>query len=107
MTFETYWPHYLRHHSNRKNRALHFVGWLALVGALAISLVTQSWPWLFSGIAAAYAFAWTGHFMFQKEAPDTFRHPWLANLGSLRMFALMATGRLQAHLDRHGVLETR
>ena len=106
MTFATYWPHYLRHHSNRTNRTLHFVGWLVLLCAAAVALATQSGPWLVAGIAAAYTLAWIGHFSFQREAPDTFRHPWLANLASLKMFALMATGRLRGHLDAHGVVDT-
>lgn len=106
MTFETYWPHYLRHHSNRANRTLHFIGWLVLVCAVAVAVVTRSGLWLIVGVAAAYTFAWTGHFIFQREAPDTFRRPWLANLASLKMFVLMATGRLQRDLQRHGVVES-
>lgn len=105
MTFATYWPHYLRHHSNRMNRALHLVGWLALLFAAVISLVTQSPLVLVAGVLAAYTFAWIGHFVFQHEAPDIFRHPWLGNVASLRMFILMLTGRLRGHLDQHGIAD--
>jgi len=105
MTLETYWPHYLRHHSNRTNRRLHFIGWVALVLLAAAALVTSNLCVFFAGIVMAYTLAWIGHFCFQREPPETFRHPLLANVSSLRMFALMASGRLEGHLARHGARE--
>ena len=106
MSFAAYWPYYLRHHSNRANRLLHFLGWLALLFALTGTLVTGNILVLLLGVATAYVFAWTGHLVFEREIPDTFRRPVLANIASLRMFALMATGRLGDHLSRHGIVST-
>jgi hypothetical protein len=105
VTFETYWPDYLRHHANRANRRLHFFGWLVLISATPSAVATRNQLVLLVGIVTAYTFAWVGHFVFQQETPQTFRHPLLANVASLRMFALMATGRLGRHLARHGIID--
>ena len=106
MSFDAYWPYYLRHHTNQANRLFHFLGWLVFFVALASALVTRDILVLLFGAATAYALAWTGHLVFEREIPETLRRPILANIASLRMFALMATGRLGDHLLRHGIVNT-
>ena len=103
MDLEGYWPRYLRHHSHPNNRFLHACGWIALLVALGLSLWIRSAVPLAAGVVAAYGLAWTGHFCFQREAPETFQRPVLANVASLRMFLLMVTGKLDGELHRLGI----
>jgi hypothetical protein len=98
MRFDAYWHYYLQHHTHRANRLLHFLGWLAFLFGLATSLIARDVRVLFAGVATAYAVAWTGHFIFERDIPETWKRPVLANLASLRLFVLMATGRLGEHL---------
>ena len=44
---------------------------------------------------AGYAFAWTGHFFFEKNSPATFRHPLYSLRGDFTMLRDVLTGRLR------------
>ena len=91
--FEEFWPFYVGEHLNPVNRRLHVVGTLCF---LALSL---SRFWL-GGVALAYAFAWTGHFFFEKNRPATFRHPVYSVRGDFRMFGYMLWGRMPREILR-------
>ena len=66
MSFAEYYPRYLAGHSNRTCRRLHFVGTtLGLTAALQAFSTLHLW-WLAAGLAAGYAFAWAGHFFFDR-----------------------------------------
>lgn len=94
-SFHDFYPFYLREHSSRVSRRLHVVGTaLALVLALG-ALVSGHW-WLFWGVpVAGYAFAWVGHFVFEKNSPATFRHPLYSLLGDFVMLRDVLTGRIR------------
>ena len=94
-SFDDFYPFYLREHSSRVSRRLHVIGTaLALSIALA-ALVTQKWA-LFWGVPiAGYAFAWAGHFFFEKNMPATFRHPFYSLRGDFTMLRDVLTGRLR------------
>lgn len=51
-------------------------------------------PWFLSGVVGAYAFAWTGHFLVEKNRPATFKYPVWSFLCDFRMWGRMATGQL-------------
>jgi hypothetical protein len=65
---------------------------LPMLGMLALGVAAQ--PWFLAGVAGAYAFAWTGHFLVEKNRPATFRYPVWSFLCDFRMWGAMATGRL-------------
>ena len=44
---------------------------------------------------AGYAFAWIGHFFFEKNKPATFTYPFYSLLGDFRMFRDMLTGKVK------------
>src|SRR5207248_11048723 len=74
-TFQEFWPFYLSEHSLPVTRRLHFAG--STLGLLFVgsAVVTRN-GWLALGaLASGYAFAWIGHFGFEKNRPATFKHP--------------------------------
>jgi hypothetical protein len=43
-----------------------------------------------------YGFAWTGHFVFEKNRPATFKHPFYSLIGDFRMFWDILVGKVKA-----------
>lgn len=102
MTYGEFWARYLRAHADRRTRALHFVGTSAAVLALLASAATRDWRFLVAAPLIGYACAWTGHFVFEHNKPETFGHPFWSLYSDLRMLALFAMGRLGGELQRIG-----
>jgi hypothetical protein len=50
--------------------------------------------WLPAGLAAGYAFAWVGHFFFEKNRPATFTHPLYSFIGDWAMWKDILTGKI-------------
>jgi len=67
------------------------------LGLLAVlhAFSTLNFWWLLAGLAAGYAFAWVGHFFFEKNRPATFTHPLYSFLGDWVMWKDMITGRIR------------
>ncbi|MDB5825733.1 MAG: hypothetical protein JWR21_4437 [Herminiimonas sp.] len=66
--FTAFYPVYLGEHSNRVCRQLHFAGsTLALLSLVLLAVTGNPW-WLLAGILCGYAFAWTGHFAFERTS---------------------------------------
>lgn len=93
LTFTEFYPRYLREHSRRGTRILHFAGTSLFLGAAAMLSITGCWGWLPAGIGAAYGFAWVGHFFVEHNRPATFQHPWFSLLGDFRLYADLWRGR--------------
>ncbi|UZD97722.1 DUF962 domain-containing protein [Pseudomonas corrugata] len=84
--FRTFYPFYLSEHSNRTSRRLHFVGTtIALILAL-VGIINGTWGLLLLGLVQAYAFAWIGHFFYERNRPATFHHPIHSFMGDWRMW---------------------
>ena len=93
-TFADFYPFYLAEHRQRANRRLHFVG-TGLVVSLVLSAIVAASPWLLAAVPlAGYGFAWVGHFVFEKNRPATFRHPWYSLAADFVMFRDMLVGRI-------------
>ena len=100
MTFEKFWPAYVAEHRDRRNRRMHLAGTFAYLGLLVFWALTHRWAWMWTVPVLAYAFAWTGHFLIERNRPATFKHPWLSFIGDHKMAALMVTGRMEAEMER-------
>lgn len=100
MTFGRFWPAYVAEHRSRRNRRLHLAGTLCYLILLAALLTTRHWAWLWSVPLLAYGFAWTGHFLIEKNRPATFKHPLLSLIGDHKMAALMLAGRMDGEMER-------
>ncbi|HLU13305.1 MAG TPA: DUF962 domain-containing protein [Arenimonas sp.] len=85
-SFSEFYPFYLGEHSNRTCRRLHFAGSSVALGFLAATAVTRNPWWLLAALVSGYAFAWVGHFFFEKNKPATFRHPFYSFLGDWVMY---------------------
>jgi hypothetical protein len=86
QTFADFYPYYLSEHSNRTCRRIHFVG--TTLGSLCLltAIVTLNAWWLLAGLLVGYAFAWTGHFFFEKNRPATFKYPFYSFAGDYVMY---------------------
>ncbi len=93
-SFADFYPYYLAEHANRTCRELHFAGsTLALLCLAALAFTLNPW-WLVAALVSGYAFAWIGHFFFEKNRPATFRHPFYSFMGDWVMYWQLLTGQI-------------
>ena len=93
-SFAAFYPYYLSEHRDRTCRRLHFAGsTVALICLLMIVITGNAW-WLLGAVVSGYAFAWLGHFGFEKNRPATFRHPFYSLMGDWVMYADILRGRM-------------
>jgi len=93
-SFAEFYPYYLSEHADRTCRRLHFIG-TTLVIALTVAAVLVGPLWLLWCIpVAGYGFAWLGHFVFEKNRPATFQHPFYSLWGDFVMYKDMLTGKI-------------
>lgn len=99
-TYDDFFLHYLRQHSDRRNRILHACG-TGLGIVVVIAAIALGHPWfalLF--IPIGYTFAWVGHLAIEGNKPATWGHPWWSFVSDFRMMSLMITGRLGAWMAK-------
>ena len=92
--FSDFYPFYLSEHANRTCRRLHFVG--TTIGLLFLLQTVESlngW-WILAGLAAGYAFAWSGHYFFEHNRPATFSHPFYSFGGDWVMWKDILTRQI-------------
>lgn len=100
--FRTFFPFYLKEHSNPLNRRMHFAG-TTLVIALTMTAVVKGQPSLLWALpVAGYGFAWVGHFIIEKNRPATFKYPLWSLMGDFRMYGLMLQGKLWGNVPQSG-----
>lgn len=93
--FADFYPFYLGEHRNATCRRLHFVGSWGVIGCVLVFAFTGNVWWLPAAVGCGYAFAWVGHFFFEKNRPATFRHPLYSLLGDWVMFRDICLGRIK------------
>jgi hypothetical protein len=94
-SFREFYPFYLGEHANRTSRRLHVSGTLLAVALAAAALLTGRLALLLAVPVAGYAFAWVGHYFFEKNTPATFTHPLYSLRGDFTMLYEVLTGRLR------------
>ena len=95
ISFAKFYPYYLSEHSNRTCRRLHFAGTtLGLVFVLHAFSTLNFW-WLLAALVCGYAFAWVGHFFFEKNRPATFTYPFYSFMGDWVMWKDILTGKIR------------
>lgn len=94
-SFREFYPFYLSEHSDRTCKLLHFIGtWIGLAFFVTAALTRNAW-WILAGFVAGYAFAWVGHFFFEKNRPATFKYPFYSFVGDWVMWKDIMTGRVR------------
>jgi hypothetical protein len=94
-SFAEFYPFYLREHSNRTCRRLHFVGSSLAIACLVVALLSGSWAFILLGLLCGYGFAWVGHFGFEKNTPASFKRPLYSFMGDWVMYKDIWTGKIR------------
>ena len=94
-SFAEFYPFYLGEHRNVTCRRLHFVGASLALVCLVMLFVSGRPQYLLYGLVCGYAFAWVGHFFFEKNRPATFKHPLYSFVGDWAMYRDIWLGRIK------------
>ncbi|KAI9591547.1 hypothetical protein BDF19DRAFT_454741 [Syncephalis fuscata] len=93
-SFADFYPFYLGEHNHATNRRLHLLGTTTTLTLLASILVTgRSFFYAPLAFVPGYFCAWVGHFLFEKNKPATFKHPFYSLMGDLRLFYEVVTSQ--------------
>lgn len=102
-SYDEFFAFYVQQHSCLSNRLMHAAGTtLGITVAVAAFVLGHPWYALL-WIPVAYGFAWTGHFLLEKNTPATFGHPFWSFISDFRMLFLMLTGRLAPWLEKQPI----
>lgn len=94
-SFGQFYPFYLTEHSNVTCRRLHFAGSTLGLLTLIPLVLTRNPLWILVGLLCGYAFAWIGHFGFEKNKPASFKRPLYSFMGDWRMYADIWRGKVK------------
>jgi len=94
QTFKTFYPYYLKEHSNAMCKRLHFVGTTLVAMIILWSIWSRDARWLLLTPLIGYGFAWVGHFFFEKNRPATFTYPLYSLWGDWVMWKDIIIGRV-------------
>ena len=93
-SFEEFYPLYLKEHSNRTNRRLHFIGSSLAILMLILLLITGKLILVALIPTVGYGFAWVGHFFFEKNKPASFKKPLWSFMGDCKMYSEIFSGKI-------------
>jgi hypothetical protein len=94
-TFAEFYPFYLGEHKNTTCRILHFIG-SSIALALTIFALISAAYWLIGlAVIQGYAWAWIGHFGFEKNKPASFKQPLYSFMGDWVMWFQLLTGKIK------------
>jgi hypothetical protein len=100
QSFEEFWPFYVKEHSKKSTRVLHFLGTTAAMACVAGGLLTKR-RWLLAVAPfAGYGPAWISHFFIENNRPATFTYPLWSLKADLVMWGKMATGKMDEEVAR-------
>ena len=94
-TFADFYPFYLSEHRTAACRRLHFVGTATVIVLTAAAFWSSDWRLFALLPVAGYGFAWLGHFVFERNRPATFTHPFYSFVADFVMFRDMLTGKIK------------
>jgi len=99
-SFEEFWPFYVKEHSKKSTRVLHFIGTTAAMACVAGGLLTKR-RWLLAVAPfAGYGPAWISHFFIENNRPATFKYPLWSLRADFVMWSKMAMGKMDAEVAR-------
>jgi hypothetical protein len=94
-SFAEFYPFYLGEHQNPVCRMLHFIGTSIALSLLIYAIATSTWWLIAVAVVQGYAWAWVGHFGFEKNKPASFKQPVYSFIGDWVMWFQLLTGKLK------------
>jgi hypothetical protein len=94
-SFREFYPFYLGEHQHLTCRRLHFVGTTCALACIVAAIVLRNPWWLIGALLSGYAFAWVGHFFFEKNRPATFKYPFYSFAGDWVMYKDIWIGKIK------------
>jgi len=101
-SFAEFFPFYLGEHRNPTCRVLHFIGTSLGLAILIYGIATRNIWALPIGLVQGYAWAWVGHFGFEKNKPASFKQPLYSFMGDWVMWFQLLTRRIAFTPDSRG-----
>jgi len=102
-TFDEFWLHYLRAHSLRGTRVVHYIAICTAIAVGVYGLWTQNVWLVLSAVLIGYVPSVSSHSLIEKNKPLIPENPiWAAGCG-IKMVCLGMTGQLGRDLERAGV----
>jgi len=93
--FREFYAFYLSEHRDRACRRMHVAGSLLVLLTIAVAIIRHDARWLWFAPLFGYGCAWIGHFVFEKNRPATFRHPFYSLAGDWVMMLDVLRGRVR------------
>jgi hypothetical protein len=97
-SLDEFWPFYVSQHLHPTTRRLHFAGTTSGMLLVALAAALHDVRLIPAALLCGYAFAWVGHFIFEKNRPATFRHPLLSFRADFRLWWLTLTNQMDAEI---------
>ena len=105
QSFEEFWPHYVRAHSKRTTRRVHFAATTAALGCAAVGLLTgRRWLLLVSPLIG-YVPALASHWLIEKNGETTDDYPVWALRADLLMWKKMLDGTMDDEVAAVSVVD--
>tara|TARA_B100001113_G_scaffold231417_1_gene190075 strand:- start:854 stop:1081 length:228 start_codon:yes stop_codon:yes gene_type:complete len=73
---------------------MHVLGQLATLSFIVVCMKLSLWPLLVLSPFVVYPFAWTGHYVFEKNEPAAFKRPLWAKACDWVMLKDIITGKI-------------
>jgi hypothetical protein len=99
-SFDEFWPYYVRQHSKKLTRQIHFVGTSLAVACLTGGLIGRPRWLVLLAPFAGYAPAWLSHLLVERNRPATFSHPLWSLQADLVMWGKTLAGTMEAEVER-------
>lgn len=99
-SFEEFWPHYVKEHSQAATRTIHAIGTTTGMACAVALIASRRWKFLPLALLPAYGAAWLSHFLIEKNRPATFDYPLWSFMGDYKMLGLMMSGKMEAEVER-------
>ena len=101
-TFEDFWPHYVRMHTQRATHVCHAAGSLACIGLVVTAALTAQPVLAVVGPLVDYALAQASHRLFEANRTMPWKNQLWHTRAELRMLRLVLAGRMQSEVERIG-----
>ena len=103
QSFKDFWPFYLSQHITPVCRGFHYVGTFFGIVLFFYFLSSGLYLMLPLSFVPGYAFAWTGHFGFEKNKPATFKYLRWSFIADFVMLYCFFTGKIRAEVQKQEV----